>query len=188
MTIDYATDHEAFEQAIIEWLRTYVTGNSNVRAAKQGAVRPSPPSATYQIIADSFDGIDSEQHEYNSTTERLDVVTSGPRRMTVQVVVYTTSGSEDAAGRSARIKLSGALSMMRNPTVKEHFNNAGLAFLQVLSPPREADEQLGDRWERRMQVDLEFGYTSLVTDKSSEGEGGLTWIEATDDIKVTYEE
>jgi len=189
MTIDYPVDHAAFEDAIVEWLGTYATLNDRIRAAGQMAVRPERPYATYQIIADgAMEGQDAEHTEYNEATERIDVATYGPRRMTVQVIVFTEAGVEDQQGRSARIRLSRALAVLRSPSVKELFRDAGLAFLQVLSAPRGADEQLGDRWERRMLVDVEFGYTSLVTDKSVGSEGGLSWIETVEDINVTYEE
>lgn len=183
MTIQYATDHDAIENTIMNWLRTYATENDRVRYADQAGVRPGTPYATYQIISESFDGVDAEHQEFNVATDRLDTLTYGPRRMTVQVVIYTTPGSEDVAGRSARMRLNRALAVLRNPAVKVDFNDAGLAFLQVLSPPRQNDEQLGDRWERRMSVDVEFGYTSTLTDIAPEDDG--SWIE-NGSIDVTY--
>ena len=189
MTITYATDHAAFENTIQNWLETHATFNNRVRQADQEGVRPEPPSATYQIISDgAMDGIDSEFFQHNPEWDRLDNVVSGPRRMTVQVVVYTVPGLEDMEGRSARVRLNGALAALRSPSVREIFTGVGLAFLQVLSAPRQADEQLGDRWERRMQCDIEFGYTSLITDlPTSAEEGGTAWIENAS-IDVTFEE
>ena len=77
-----------------------------------------------------------------------------------------------------------ALAILRTNEVKTLFNDAGLAFSRVLSPPRESNEQLGDRWERRVQADIEFRYTSLVTDKPAAGSG--SWIETADDTEITY--
>ena len=185
MTITYATDHDAFENAIVAWLRTYATFNNNVIYANQTAVRPATPFATYQIISEGvLEGIDSEFVQFNPQSNRLDYLTHGPRRMTVQVTVFTEPGAEDVAGRSARMRLNGALAALRSQPVKKLFNDAGLAFLQMLGPPIQSDEQLGDRWERRMQADIELGYTSLVTDISVGSEGGI--IETAEDVEVTY--
>ncbi len=187
MTVAYAVDDALIESTIHNWLATYATGNNRVRMADQEAVRPATPYATYQIISDGAqDGRDETHFQFNEATNKLDSVVSGPRRMTVQVAVYTTPGLEDVEGRSARTRLKGALAALQSPVVKEAWAGAGLAFLQVLSAPRAADEQLGDRWERRMQVDIELGYTSLVTDISTV-EDGSTWIENAS-IDVTYEE
>ncbi len=185
MTIQYATDNDAIENAIVKWLRTYDNENENVIYANQMAVRPETPFATYQIIADgALDGVDAEHQEFNDITGRLDTVTYGPRRMTVQIVIFTVPGSEDVAGRSARMRMNRTLAVLRNQTVMNSFHDAGMSFLQILSPPSQADEQLGDRWERRMMADLEFGYTSLVTDIAPEDDG--SWIETADPISVTY--
>ena len=180
MTATYVTDHEALELALRDWIEQ--TGGlpaGSTRWVDQVAVRQPTPCATMQIISDgAMEGIDAEHSLYNAGTELLDTVTHGPRRMTVQVTVYTTPGAEDIAGRSARVRLIGALASLRSQSMKDLMSGAGLAFLQVLSAPRAVDEQLGDRWERRMQADVEFGYTSLVTDE-------VTWIETNDDLNIT---
>lgn len=189
MTITYATDHAAFESAIANWLAIYAIQNNRVRQADFEAVKPNTPFATFQIIADSaMGGIDSEDTEYNADTNRLDVSNSGQRLMTVQVVIYTTPGVADLNQANARIMLNRALASLRNTTVREAFNIAGLAFIRLLDSPRQTDEQIGPRWERRMQVDLEFGYTSLLLDQSlPNGTGGQSWIETVVDTEVTYE-
>lgn len=171
MTVQYVTDHDAFENALVAWLRDYALFNDRVRYANQDTARPTPPYATYQIIADgSIEGVDALHEVWNETLQDFETVLYGPRRMTVQVVVFTTPGSEDVAGRSARMRLNGALAALRSRAGLKLFDDAGLAFLQVVGAPLASDEQLGDRWLRRMQVDIELGYTSLVT-TTGEGEG-----------------
>lgn len=194
MTIAYITDHDAIENVIISWLRTHVTLNDRVIVMNQAIVRPALPYATIQYIADGvMEGHDAEDLIFNIATNRLDIVTHGPRRMTVQVTLYTVPGAEDVAGRSARIRMNTGIAVLRSPSIKNSFAAAGLAFLRVLSQPRAADDQLGDRWERRMQCDVEFGYTAVVTDTGLTGgvefieflDGGKI-VEKNDGIKVTF--
>ncbi len=187
MTITYATDHAAFEAAITNWLSTYAILNDRVRQADQPSVKPDTPFATFQIISDGgMGGVDSEDDEYNAVTDRMDFSNSGQRFMTVQVTIYTTPGAADLQQTNARLMLNRALAALRNTTVKSTFNIVGFAFLRMLSTPRQTDEILGDRWERRMTVDLEFGYTSLLLDQSVAGEGGQNWIETIEDTEVTF--
>lgn len=163
MTISYDTNHALIEQVILSWITTYAPV-SQVRWVNQIASRPALPYASLQIISDGvMEGVDAEHEEFNVTTETVDVATYGPRRMTVQVTIYT--GLETSANHTnARFLLSSALSALRTRPVKQTFKDAGLAFLQQLGPVQATDEQLGQRWERRASVDLEFGYTAITTD------------------------
>ena len=187
MTFENKTDYELHEVTIINWLETFAgLSAGSVRMLNQESVRPPLPYGTIQLLVGGvMEGQDSQHFEYNSSTDKLDVITHGPRRMTAQIAVYTEPGREDIEGRSARIKLDTAIAALRSPSVLETFQLAGLAFMQLLSPPRAFDEQLGDRWERRMQADLEFGFTSVFVDKSTAAEGGIGWIETNDDPIVT---
>lgn len=187
--ITYATDHAAFEATISNWLGTFGTLNDHVRQADYDGVRPATPFATFQIISDgTIEGVDSEDFKFNEATNRMDASNSGQRRMTVQIVFYTSAGKEDLEGQGARILLNRSLAALRNETVRQTFNDNGLGFLQVLGPPRQFDEQLEDGWERRMQVDVEFGYTSLLLDQSVGEEGGQTFIETFDGVDLTTKE
>ena len=181
MTVSYITDHETMELAIIEWLQVQSgLPDNRVRFMNSATVRPPLPCGAIQIITDGMvEGQDAEFMEYNADSDLIDTVLYGPRRMTLQVALYTEPGTEDIAGRSARIRLNGALAALRSRTVKDLFFDAGLSFLQMLSAPRAIDEQIGDRWERRMQADIELGYTGLVTDT-------VNWIETADDPIITY--
>ncbi len=173
MTVLYTTDHAEIENTIATWLRDFATFNDRIRVADQAGVRPATPYATYQIIADgAMEGIDSLHEEFNEDLDVFESVLYGPRRMTVQVVVYTEPGAEDVAGRGARVRLSGAIAALRSPKVRDLFFDAGLSFLQLVGAPLASDEQLGNRWERRMQADVELGYTSLVVTKGADDGAG----------------
>jgi len=138
------------------------------------------------ISGGAVDGIDAEHQEYNAVTDNLDTIVYGPRQMTVQVEVFTTDAVELVDVKTgARNKMNAALAGLRIPAMKQLFQEAGLAFQQVLSGPREADEQLGARWERRMIADLAFGYTSVFSDVAAAD--AANWIETADDPIITSE-
>ena len=65
--------------------------------------------------------------------------------------------------------------------LKDLFEAATMSFHQALSGVRMVDEQLGQRWERGAQVDLEFGYTSLFTDKPTVDDSA-NWVETVSPI------
>jgi hypothetical protein len=179
MTITNVTDYKAFEQALISWLEgTAGLETGSVRFLNQASVRPPLPYGTLQIVSDGrLEGHDSEEFVRNTSTEALDAVLSGPRRMTIQVTLYTERGREDIEGRSARERLNGALTALRHTSVRESLRAAGLAYLQTLSAPTADDDQTGDRWERRMRADVEFGYAAASTETSGAG-----WIETVSPI------
>ena len=182
MPITYATDHAKLERALLAWVETYAgLSAGSGRWLNQVMNRPDLPYATLQIISEGMlEGQDGEYREYNAATTHLDTVLYGPRRMTVQVTVYTAM-EVNAEHNNARKRLTGAVASLRIGASKVALSTAGLSFLQQLVAIIATDEQLGQRWERRAQVDLEFGYTSLVTDKPLVGDTE-NWIETVDPI------
>ena len=182
MPISYDTDHALIERALLAWIETY--GGFAAKSARwknQVAGRPALPYATLQMINDGLlEGHDAEHQEYDAETDHLRTALYGPRRMTVQVTVYTVTEAS-AAHNNARKRLTGAVAALRIQAGKDALRAAGLAFLQQLASIRVTDEQLGQRWERRAQVDLEFGFMSLVTDKPLAGDPE-NWLEIVDPI------
>ena len=175
MTVAYATDHAIIEQALRNWFLTYsglAAVSGKVRWAEVVAGRPAKPYGTLQMIADPITGgVDGELQNYNAVTDHLDKVTHGHRSLSLQCRIYTTPPT--AAGQPhARFMLLAALASLRSEAVKVALRADGLAFLQQLSSVQAVNEQLGDRWEWRAQVDLEFGYTSIFTDKPATGGNG----------------
>ncbi len=164
MTITYATEHAAHWRILFDWLWKYGgLDSSKVRRLNQVAGRPDLPYANMQVIADVAEGIEGELWNHDTEADKMDVAVYGPRRMTLQCNMYTAveTGVDDIAA-SAMTKLTMAVHALRIPPVKASFKSNGIAFLRAVSSIRESDEQLGQRWERRAVIDLEFGYTALT--------------------------
>lgn len=182
MTTAYVTDHAALEACLVSWFETYAGFVKNrVTWLNQVSNRPPKPYGNIQIIADSnVEGQDAELQRFNTATGFVERVTYGPRRMSVQFTIYTYAET-DVGQQNARNRLNGLVASLRSQRVKDQFRAAGLAFHQALGGLRILDEQLGQRWERRAQIDLEFGYMSLFTDKPA-AEDAANWVEQVEPI------
>lgn len=175
MTTTYATDHGAIWRVLYTWLETHAgLDPGKVRKLNQATGRPDLPYATMQVIADVGGGVEGEETRDNGTGF-LDTVTYGPRRMTVQCTVYTAV-EQNENDQNAMSRLTGAVAALRVPSVKVLFKDNGLAFMQQLGSIQAGDEQLGQRWERRATVDLEFGYTAYTT-VTDEGDGYIKTVD-----------
>ena len=171
------TDWAGFEMALAAWLTAATGLTGKIRQKDQEAGSPAKPYMTFKMKAGGREGLDAELRVYNGTTTRYDVVTSGPRRLVVEIAAYTeppTSGIIDAREYVMR-----ALNSLQSPSIKTLFANAGLSFMKSLSDAMDVSEQLGDRWERRVQADLEFGYTAAFIDTST-ADTGITPISTAD--------
>lgn len=164
MTITYATEHAAHWRTLFDWLYKYSgLDSSKVRKLNQVAGRPDLPYANMQVIADVAEGIEGDLWEHDTGTDKMDSVTYGPRRMTLQCNMYTTvEGDDTDIIDNAMSRLTAAVHALRIPPVKASFKSNGIAFLRAASSIRSDDEQLGQRWERRATIDLEFSYTALT--------------------------
>lgn len=182
MPTEYITDHTLIDRTLLSWAEVYTgVGNGNGRWLNQVMGRPDKPYISLQMVSDPVIAmIDGEEQRYNDVTDHLDKVTYGDRSLILQVTVYDDPPT-GAAQQNARSRLLGALASLRSQVVKELLSSAGLAFWRAASGVRRLDEQLGQRWEHRAQVDLEFGYTSLFTDKPDQGGDG-SWIETVEPI------
>lgn len=182
MTTSYITDHAAVERALITWMETYGgVGSGKVHWLNQTGHRPALPFATLFTIADPIaDGIDGEFQNFDANTNRLDKLTYGSRRMTLQATIYSVPETV-AGGPGARHLLNAAIASLRSQVVKDQLKAVGLSFFQMLSGARVVDEQLGQRWERRAQADFEFGYTSLFVDNPTSNDAE-NWIETVSEI------
>ncbi len=163
MTVTYAVDTGEIWRTLFTWLETYaVLPVNSILRLNQVAGRPALPYGTMQVLSDIGVGIDGIEEILDVATDKLRSVTYGPRRLTLQCGVYTAPEiSPDDT--NAMIKLTGAIQAIRTPPAKVLFGASGLAFLSQLNSVQAVDEQLGQRWERRATVDLEFGYTAYTT-------------------------
>lgn len=188
MPIQYKVNHDAIEQALVSWLKVHAD-LQEVQFLNLPIHRPPVPFGTLQIITPGLAaGMDQETWKYNSSTDLMDQMISGPRRMTVQVTVHTKPPYSSGLGQDlnhAQRRLEKAVSALRLYRVSQEFRDVGLAFLRVVSPPVRLDEQLGERWEWRARTDLEFGFTAAVADVSAPGDG-TAWIDTIQPPAVTF--
>lgn len=166
MTVIQHTNYIGFEKAMHTWLLVHADV-ADVQQADLELGRPAVPYATLTTINPGMlEGQDAEFLKFDAATDNLKLLLHGPRRMSVQVTVYTAPGAVAGANHASN-RLMKAVDALRSPTVRNALALEGLTFLQVLSPPTRLDEQLGERWEWRAQADLEFLYTALLEDSSA---------------------
>lgn len=194
MTATYITNHAAIENALTSWAETYSGLSGKVRWKDQVVGRPAKPYVTLALLVSGLpSGIDAELGHYNGTTSSIDTVTFGDRRLTLQVEVY--DAPPDATLNTAMVtalrRLLGMQASLRTPAVKAAFQAAGVSYRQCLLHPQagpNADEQLGERWEHRAIMDLEFGYTAAFTDIKDISGGGTNWIDTLEAPLITVED
>ena len=189
MTIQLLNDWAAIENAIEAWLEGYTpVAAGSTRWARQMMQRPILPYFTAQVIdGESGEGLDEVVYAPTGVSGSLAVGTAGDRRFTLQLEAY--SAVPGAAGATdARRLVEQAVAALQNPNCMMLLNAVGLAFRTTLSGIQMQDEQLGDRWERRAQTDLEFGYTLLLADTpTSPSAGGVPYIETITPVDLTTE-
>lgn len=167
------TDYNAMRAAILTWLTTYA-GLSDAVFKNQAAPRPAKPYAGILITSDGTKiGIDERRPSFDAGNNVIQLNTTGPRKMNVQVDIYSDP-AKSTSDIEAADYLNTALLMLDTLAIEELFKSANLALLNHTSINR-LDEQLGNRWERRAQVDLTFLYTGETFDDGSGSSGD--WIE-----------
>lgn len=173
MTITVSTDYDALRGALLDWITGY-SGVSQAIFKNQDEPRPDKPYAAILVISDGTRfGIDEARQSYDDVNQVIQRNTSGLRRMNVQLEFY--SDPAKAVGeKEAADYLNNLLLTLDTVAVRELFNNANLTVLNHTSINR-LDEQLGDRWERRAQVDLTLLYTGETFDDGDGSSGD--WIE-----------
>lgn len=175
MTITVTTDYEGNLRTILNWLETYSgVGEGKVIWMNQKTSRPEKPYAGILIINTGLRfGFDSVVETFDVPSNLIQRQTSGPRQLTAQCEVYTdppaTLADLDAAQR-----LENALLALETELVRDSFRTAKIGMLSHGIINR-LDEQFGDRWERRAQVDVAFMYSGETFDDGGAGSGD--WIE-----------
>lgn len=174
MPITVETNYAAIMGAIKGWLETYAgLGAGKVMWLNQETERLQKPYGTLYVVSDGVAfGNDEARDAFNAGTNKLDRQTTGPRQMVVQAEVYSDPAT--AAGQfEARHRLLNALQALELGVVMDSMGSAGLSYLGH-EAVNELDEQLGDRWERRAQVDITFLYTASTL---QDGTDAVQWIE-----------
>ncbi len=171
MTITFTTDHEANLRTILNWLETYSgVGAGKVVWLNQEVPRPTKPYAGILIMNSGMRfGFDYVDETFDDPSQAIQRQTSGPRQLMAQCEVYTdppaTLADADAAQR-----LEDALVALDTEVVRDAFRAAKIGVLSHGQINR-LDEQFGDRWERRAQVDVMFTYSGETFDDGGAGSG-----------------
>lgn len=181
MAITHLTNYAVIESAIRTWVVTH-TGfaGDKVIWLNQAAPRPAKPFATLQILQDGQPlAQEQEFHKYDADDERIDVIVHAPKKMTVQVQVYSGMQTQASDAVARRILLS-VLAAARMPSQQDLFAAAGVAYIGH-EPVQALDDQTGDRWERRAAADVHFTYEAATKD-DGDATSGLQWIETVEPI------
>lgn len=173
MAITVKTDYDALRGAILTWITTY-GGVSEAIFKNQDNTRPAKPYAAILITSDNTRfGIDESRQGYDAVNQVIQRTTSGIRRMNVQLEFYSEP-AKAIGEKEAADYLNNLLLTLDTVAVRDLFKDANLTVLNHTSVNR-LDEQLGDRWERRAQVDLTLLYTGETFDDGGGSSGD--WIE-----------
>lgn len=173
MAITLKTDFDTMMNAIESWLKTS-TGVANVVDKNQIGDRPAKPYATIKINTRSIRlGYDDAIETFNSVTNVIERNVAGPRKMMLQVEIYTAPKTAIGQNEASEL-LETALLTLEQPFFVELFNSANFSILSHTSI-NNLDEQLGERWERRAQSDLTLLYTGETFNDGADGSGN--WIQ-----------
>lgn len=173
MALTNTTDHEGNLRTILNWLEVYSgVGAGKVIWLNQETSRPAKPYAGILIITSGLRfGFDHVQESF--VGDRIQRQISGPRQLVAQCEVYTDPPATLATADAAQM-LEDALLSLDTEEVRDAFRAAKIGVLSHGQINR-LDEQFGDRWERRAQVDINFTYSGEIFDDGGGSSGD--WIE-----------
>ena len=173
MAIALLTDFTAMMNAIEAWLKAS-TGIETVIDKNQDAERPAKPYAAIKINTRGVRfGFDDVVENHNTVSNVIERNVVGPRKMTLQVEIYTEPKSVANESEAGDLLEIGLMSLEQTFFV-ELFNSANFSVLDHTAI-NNLDEQLGERWERRAQTDLILLYTGETFNDGTDGSGN--WIE-----------
>lgn len=169
------SDFKDTRVALINWFKNS-SGLDRVLWANQMAKGQCGPRATLNIIAmPETPGIPEKRSttiNYVNTVE-----TTEQSEVTLSINVYTETQDLD---NDALIILDKVSRAVRSLKVQVELRLSNIAFIEK-SSIRNIDEQLGDRWEKRVQQDYTFRYVSTV----SEEVGTITKVGIDGETKVS---
>ncbi len=171
-------DHKA---AIRKWLsdRTGLPLLS-VIWVNQITPRPDNPFATLQIVSPGKrQGLDYLQEVQNGGVIERHYI--GLREMTVQAEVFTDPTTAHAEFGAIEL-LDQALMALSMQQVRDEFSAVDLAEMDYEIQDA-ADDQVGERWERRAVADVRFSYRTILFDDGTDpAPDDGTYIETVDPI------
>lgn len=173
----------AHRAAIKTWFEDRTgLGSAKVIWLNQMTTRKALPAGTLHLLSRGKQmGQDQVQEVQNGNV--IERTYLGIRQMIIQAEVYTVP-ADDNADLEAMELLEQALGALSMRQVIDAFQAADLAALdyEILNV---ADEQVGERWERRAVADVRFSYRTILFDDGTDSvpDDG-TFIETVDPITV----
>lgn len=163
---------EDVENALNRWF-VDSTDLSCVIWGNQDAPQPPYPYGVLTIIAGptKIGGVDETRQE--SIADPLPAVPAfpiellkeGPREITLSCQVNVGPPDDNNPGMHSRSIITAAQAALGLPSFTQPLREAGLAVIQEL-PIAEFSIQIADLWVSRSQMDVRFGLTSSVREKS----------------------
>lgn len=95
----------------------------------------------------------------------IEIQAVGPREMTVSCQVNVGPPDDQEPGQHSRSQMAAAQSALSLPSFSDKLKAAGLAVIEEL-PIGEFNVQIADLWVSRSQMDVRFGLSSCVVEKS----------------------
>ena len=160
------TRTSAHRVAIMDWFAARTgLGATKVMWLNQPTPRKALPAGTLQLLSRGKKiGEDYVQQILNGGVIERHYL--GVRELVIQAEVYTEPADDDADLEAMELleQALGALSMRQ---VIDVFQGADIASLdyEVLNV---ADEQIGERWERRAVADVRFSYRTILFDDGTD--------------------
>ena len=183
MTLQVTTDRKEIYDTLIAWI-VAATGFSadNIIWLNQEISRPSKPYAGILITNRGVKtGEDDVIQSFDDPSQKIQRLNAGPRQLNVQVEVYTDPATEANDSEADEI-LENMLLALETEEVRDLFRTAKIGFLRQDGGINRLDEQLGERWERRAQVDIVITYSGEIFD---DGATSGNWIET---VEIPTEE
>ena len=163
---------EDVENALLRWF-TDSTDLPCVIWADQDAPQPLYPYGVIKIIAGptKIGGVDETRivaldPEPAIPALPIELLKEGPREITLSCQINVGPPDDQNSSEHSRSRMSAAQAALGLPSFTQPLREAGLAVIQEL-PISDFSIQIADLWVSRSQMDVRFGLTSSVREKSS---------------------
>ncbi len=166
-------DWEDVENALLRWF-TDSTDLSRVIWGNQDAPQPPYPYGVITVIAGptKIGGVDETRQEALADplpaipALPIELLKEGPREITLSCQINVGPPDDQNPGDHSRSRMTAAQAALGLPSFIQPLREAGLAVIQEL-PIGDFSIQIADLWVSRSQMDVRFGLTSSVREKSA---------------------
>lgn len=168
-------DSETHEDALIDWFME-ATGLPCVIWRDQDAPQPEYPYGTLSIISGptKIGGVDEIRQRVldpqpdgpAAPALPIELQIVGPREMTVSCQINVGPPNDNDPTENSRSLMAAAQAALGLPSFAAKLKTAGLSVIEEL-PILQTNVQIADLWVSRSQMDVRFGLTSCVVEKSA---------------------